>query len=94
MKKITLLLLAIIVLSCSSDDSAPADAGFMKVLFIGNSNTPGQPVVYTIGYGTKLNEDQVFTTVSQEVYEYYNQKYQESMPNNPRWRGMITEDPD
>jgi hypothetical protein len=95
MKKITLLLLAIIVLSCSSDDDTPKDQGYMKVLSLGSGVAPGQPIIYTINYGTKENEDEVFTVVPQDVYEYYEAKWMAlGGAGKPRWRGMITQDPD
>lgn len=95
MKRITLLLLAVIVLSCSSDDSSPED-GYMKVLTISSSTGSSSPnTIYYISYGTKLNEDQVQTEVTQDVYNYYEAKWLALNGNGkPRWRGMITQDPD
>lgn len=92
MKKLALIIIAVTLLSCSKDDTPNPENGYMKVLYLGYSNTPGQPRIYTIVYGTKINDDQVTTVVSEEVYNYYMVKYTADASNKPRWKGMITQD--
>ena len=95
MKKVLLvLLLAVFTLSsCSNDDSAPVqETVYMRVLTMSAGSAPGDPIVYQINYGTKIGEDEVSTVVSQEVFEYYQEKFIASPSNKPRWRGMVTHD--
>lgn len=92
MKKLFLIIALTFVLGCSSDDETNTENGYMKVLYMSSGSAPGGETLYQIYYGTKINEDQVTTQVSQAVYEYYRVKFEANPSNKPRWRGMITED--
>lgn len=83
MKKITLLLFAFLSLtlsSCSSDDDTSPEDGYMKVLYLSSGSAPGQPMEYRIYYGTAVEYDQVDTVVSEEVFNYYLEKFQAENP--------------
>ncbi len=92
MKKILFLIALAFMFSCSSDDDTNVQDGYMKVLYMSRGSAPGEPMTYFIYYGTRINDDQVTTEVSEEVYEYYRVKFEANPSNKPRWRGMITED--
>lgn len=91
MKKLFLALAitTFVLSSCSNDDETPTQQPVtMKVLQLGRGGTPGEPVIYSVVYGTS-EEDRVYTEISEEVYNHY---YELSMAApNPRWRGEVTE---
>ncbi|WP_290872472.1 hypothetical protein [Flavobacterium sp.] len=71
MKKITLLVFAFLVLSCSSDDdSAPTNP--CEVTVFGYSSSPGEngTWIYYVTYGTS-EQDQTTANVNAATYNFY-----------------------
>lgn len=86
-KTLLLLMLLVLTLSCSNDDSentAPVTDIYMKVLSLGAAY-PDNVTTYYINYGTS-ETDQVMLEVSEKVFRFYSDRVNN---NNLRWIGEV-----
>ena len=86
MKKAVLLLLLVLTLSCSNDDSDTTKNTelYMKVLSVG-TNYASEVPTHVIIYGTS-ETDKVQIVVSEKVYQFYLNR---STAGNFRWIGEV-----
>ena len=86
MKKTILLLLLVLTLSCSNDDSNDTQniEIYMKVMSLGTNFTTEVPT-YVLVYGTS-ETDKIMLEVTEKVYRFYTDRVNK---NNWRWIGEV-----
>lgn len=86
---LVMLLAAFTLSGCSDDDATPVEnTCMMKVITLSAGGAPGDPITYSVEYGTS-SSDKVSTEISEAVYNYYHDL--SMIAPNPRWRGEVTE---
>lgn len=89
MKKTVLLLLLVLSVSCSKDDSndtkAQEQGCYMRVMGIGSGTTASGDKYYNIAYGTS-DTDQVGTLIDKKVFDFYTARFNSG---NKHWIGEV-----
>lgn len=88
MKKTVLLLLLVLTLSCSKDDSNDAKAKdqgcYMKVLSM-HTQYSGDIPIYHLQYGTS-DEDSVDIVINEKIKQFYTTRFDKG---NDHWIGEV-----
>ena len=88
MKKTVLLLLLVLILSCSKDDAKDTQAQdqgcYMRVLTINQGSKDNAPF-YQIYYGTS-KEDNIDLVITEKVYQFYTSRISKG---NDHWIGEV-----